>query len=138
MGKKTFSFVSLTSLLLCLGMLGWWYSSLSSTSVVNWGSGELWASGGKLVMMDQSVNPSPETRFSIRSVESISNPAVLTASLKSATLGYHSMPAQGGAIMRNLVVPMWGLAAVFAFLPFTSILRQRAKAKKAREKAKGH
>ena len=33
---------------------------------------------------------------------------------------------------------MGGLAAAFAFLPFTSILRQRAKSKKAREKAKGH
>jgi hypothetical protein len=136
MSKRIFSSVSLTSLMLCAGMLGWSYSSLSSTSVVNWGSGELWASGGKLVMMDQSVNPSPETKFTIRSMDHQAQPAVLTASLQSATLGYHSVPANNGVTIRNLVLPMWALAAAFALLPFASILRHHAKKKKAKEQAK--
>ena len=134
MSKRIFSSVSLTSLMLCLAIVGWWYCSFSATSVVNWGSGELWAAGGKLVMTDQSLNTSPETRFSIRSMHQQAQPAILTASLQSASLGYHAAPMANGAMVRNLVLPMWLVAGAFAFLPFVSIMRHHARQKK--EKAK--
>ena len=135
--KKKFSFISLTSLLLCLVMVGWFMYSLSNTSVIHWGSGELWASKGRFVMTDKSIIDSPETKFFIRNIGGVQE-ASTNAFLSDVAVGYHSKPAPKGGMMRNIVIPIWVFAAVFAFAPAMALLKKSKDGKKDGKPAGAH
>ena len=134
--KKKFSFISLTSLLLCLVMVGWFMYSLSNTSVIHWGSGELWASKGRFVMTDKSIIDSPETKFFIRNIDSVQE-ANTSAFLSDVSVGYHSKPApRGGGMMRNIVIPIWCFAILFAFAPFFALMKSKKGGKNDKQQGK--
>jgi hypothetical protein len=125
MWRKLFSRLSILSVVLCLGCLGWWYRTSSNVDELAYHREDvevlrLAGSGGK-VALTHTLYDANRSRLGAAKVYWDSASGTDEPSVKSTTLGfaYRSQPRGSGGRDSTLVVPMWMLSGLFAVMPLT-------------------